>query len=125
MNDPENYRYTDQHMWAKTQEDGSVRVGITRYAQDMLGDIVFVEAPKPGNKLSAGQPCGIVESVKTASDLHAPIDGEVIAINPSLQTSPEMIGDAPYDAWIFTLKPSKPESVSALLDVSSYLALIS
>src|SRR5688572_15830991 len=125
MKIPDNLSYTREHLWIKPAEDGSFFAGITDYAQDLLGDIVYVESPAPGRELKAGTPCGLVESVKTGSDLHAPLDGIVEAINEALQSTPELINETPYDAWIFRFRPSKPsggheKQPAQLLDAKAY-----
>ena len=116
--------YSNEHLWVSTNEKGEYLSGITDYAQELLGDIVFVDFPAIGTLLIAGKPCGLVESVKTGSDLHAPIDGMVTEINTSLQVNPEQINDAPYKTWIFKFKPNNPEHVKNLLDATSYKTLI-
>ncbi|MCB5190253.1 glycine cleavage system protein GcvH [Methylobacillus arboreus] len=122
MKIPENLQYTAEHLWIRQHEDGSWLAGITDYAQDLLGDIVYVEAPRPGSTINAGQPCGLVESVKTGSDLHSPLDGTVVAINEALQSTPEQINDHPYEAWIFSFKPAG--AASGLLSAAEYQALL-
>ncbi|MPS48289.1 glycine cleavage system protein GcvH [Methylobacillus sp.] len=122
MNIPENLQYTAEHLWVRPGENGHWLAGITDHAQDLLGDIVYVDAPKPGTRLSAGQPCGLVESVKTGSDLHAPLDGTVTAINEALQITPEEINDSPYDAWIFSFEPE--HAPTGLLSATEYRALL-
>lgn len=124
MNIPENLSYTAEHLWVRTAEDGDWLAGITDYAQDLLGDIVFVEAPAIGTSLEAGKPCGLVESVKTGSDLHAPLDGVVNAVNEALLGTPEKINDAPYEAWIFKLQPSNPADITNLLSATAYRKLL-
>ena len=106
MKFPNQLHYTAQHLWVDQSPDGDWLAGITDYAQDLLGDIVFIEPPKLGDSLINGAPCGIVESVKTGSDLHAPMNGIVTAINNALLDAPEGINDKPYAAWIFKFKPS-------------------
>src|SRR3546814_312001 len=103
---PENLKYTAHHLWVRQEANGTCFSGITDYAQDLLGDIVYVEAPQTGQTLEAGKPCGLVESVKTGSDLHAPLNGTVESINEKLKENPEQINDAPYDAWIFSFQPA-------------------
>ncbi|HEY3299527.1 MAG TPA: glycine cleavage system protein GcvH [Methylophilaceae bacterium] len=110
--------YTEQHLWVKPVDGGQWLAGITDYAQDLLGDIVFVEAPKIGSDIVFGDPCGLVESVKTGSDLHAPITGKVTEINPAVLDTPELINDKPYDAWIF--KVSAEEAPNTLMGASEY-----
>lgn len=124
MNIPASFLYSDQHLWTKKSEDGMWLAGITDYAQDLLGDIVFIDPPKVGQILEAGQSCGLVESVKTGSDLHALVDGEVIEINEDLINGPEQINDHPYDAWIFKFKTSEMDLEGILLNAVQYEALI-
>lgn len=124
MKIPEDLSYTTEHLWVRTAEDGGWLAGITDYAQDLLGDIVYVEAPAVGATLEAGKPCGLIESVKTGSDLHAPLDGVVITINEALQGAPEQINDAPYEAWIFKLQPSNPADIANLLSATAYRKLV-
>jgi glycine cleavage system H protein len=116
--------YSTEHLWAKQVEDGLWQAGITDYAQDLLGDIVFVDAPAVGTQLSAGKPCGLVESVKTGSDLHALVDGEVVAINQDIVNSPELINEDPYQAWIFKFKPSLVDVKQQLLTAAEYKVLV-
>lgn len=124
MQIPKTLLYSNEHLWTKASADGVWEAGITDYAQDLLGDIVFIEAPAIGAKLVAGQPCGLVESVKTGSDLHALVDGEVIEINQELINSPELINEKPYQAWIFKYKPSDNDVSKALLSAEAYQAFL-
>ena len=124
MSVPANLKYSDSHEWARRESDGSVTVGITHHAQDLLGDLVFVETPALGRKLNKGEECGVVESVKAASDIYAPISGEVVAVNGDLQSAPEKINESAYDAWMFRLKPSNAAELEALLDAAGYQKLI-
>lgn len=112
--------YTEYHLWVTTNPDGTLNVGITDHAQQMLGDIVFVDAPAIGTNIKQGVSCGIVESVKTASDLHTPVDGEVLAINDALANNPELLNDAPEETWIFTMRPEDANAISKLMDAASY-----
>lgn len=121
---PTELHYTSEHLWTAPAEDGTWLAGITDYAQDLLGDIVFVEAPAIGTRLEAGKPCGLVESVKTGSDLHAPRAGEVVAINEQLQGNPEQLNDKPYASWIFRYRPSDSADADGLLDARAYEALL-
>ena len=123
MQIPQSLLYSTEHLWTKPSEDGTWEAGITDYAQDLLGDIVFVDAPKIGSQLKAGQPCGLVESVKTGSDLHALVDGEVTAVNESLAGSPEQINDNPYKTWIFKFQPNAPDLAQKLLTAEAYKTL--
>ncbi len=124
MKFPHQLHYTAQHLWISQNLDGDWQAGITDYAQDLLGDIVFIEPPKLGDKLINGAPCGIVESVKTGSDLHAPMSGVVTAINEDLLNAPEGINDKPYTAWIFKFKPDNANEISHLLSAEAYKDLI-
>ncbi|MFA6178708.1 MAG: glycine cleavage system protein GcvH [Candidatus Methylopumilus sp.] len=121
----DNLLYTPEHLWVQTSDDGTWLAGITDYAQDLLGDIVYVEPPAIGAEIKSGEPCGLVESVKTGSDLHAPLNGSVLAINESLQNVPEQINDAPYQSWIFKFKPHNVADAASLLDAAAYKALLS
>jgi len=121
---PADLKYSDTHEWIRRESDGSVTVGITDHAQDQLGDIVFVENPAPGRKLRKGEECGVVESVKAASDIYAPISGEVLAANAELETAPEKINADAYGAWMFRLRPADPAEVDALLDAAAYGKLV-
>ena len=120
MHIPPSFLYSDQHLWTKEDADGVWLAGITDYAQDLLGDLVFIDPPKVGDQLQAGTPCGLVESVKTGSDLHALVDGEVVAINEDALDAPESVNDAPYDTWIFKFKPVDAEFSAQLLDEKAY-----
>lgn len=122
MNLPENLKYTKSHEWVRAEPDGTLTIGITDTAQEMLGDIVFVGDVKVGAKLTAGETAGVVESVKAASDIYAPVTGEILAFNGSLEDSPQQINEKPYEAWIYRLKPVNPGDVSNLLDAAGYAA---
>ena len=124
MNIPIQLRYTPHHLWVESQPDGTLRAGITDHAQETLGDIVFVDAPAVGSAIQSGQPCGLIESVKTGSDLHAPISGKVVEINLALQASPEQINEAPYAAWIFRVQPEHDSASDHLLDAEGYRRLL-
>ena len=124
MNVPDDRRYTKDHEWALV-EDGRVRIGITDYAQDALGDVVFVQLPAVGAVLEAGGPCSEVESTKSVSDVYAPVAGAVVEVNAELSEAPQRLNEDPYGAgWICVLEPSDPASVEALLDAAAYSALI-
>lgn len=112
--------YTEHHLWVVANPDGTLNVGISDHAQHMLGDIVFVEAPAIGTKLNQGDSCGIVESVKTASDLHAPVNGEVLAVNEQLANNPELLNDAPEETWIFSMRPEHADAAFKLMDALAY-----
>jgi glycine cleavage system H protein len=122
MSIPADLKYTKSHEWARLESDGSVSVGITHHAQELLGDMVFVENPTVGRKLVAGEECAVVESVKAASDVYAPIAGEVIAANGDLEGAPESINQDPYAAWMFRLKPANVADLDALMDAAAYAA---
>ncbi len=120
-NIPADLRYAKSHEWAKVESDGSVTVGITDYAQNSLGDITYVQVPKVGATLKAGDTFGVVESVKAASDLYAPISGTVVAVNGALDSAPETVNRAPYgEGWMLKLKPADPAALGALLDAEAY-----
>ena len=124
-NVPSDLRYAKSHEWAKLESDGTVTVGITDYAQNSLGDITYVQVPKVGTVLKAGESFGVVESVKAASDLYAPIAGTVTAVNPTLTSAPETVNTAPYgDGWMLKLKPANAADVSGLLDAAAYGKLL-
>jgi glycine cleavage system H protein len=117
-------RYARSHEWARVEDDGTVTVGISDHAQEALGDVVFVELPEPGAELAAGDEAGVVESVKAASDIYAPISGRVIAVNETLEDTPETVNSDPYqDGWFFRLQPQDVSEVeSGLLDAEGYQA---
>lgn len=118
---PTELKYTKSHEWVKSNDDGTVTVGITDSAQELLGDLVFVELPEEGTMLDAGDQCAVVESVKAASDVYAPITGEIIAINASLEDEPEQVNtDAFGNGWLFRMKPGQPDQVATLLDAAAY-----
>ncbi|MEQ1589923.1 MAG: glycine cleavage system protein GcvH [Gallionella sp.] len=120
MSNPSNLKYTASHEWVKTEADGTVSIGITQHAQELLGDMVFVETPKVGRKLKAKEECAVVESVKAASDVYAPVSGEVTATNSALDSSPEAINSDPYGSWMFKMKPDNASDVAALMDAAAY-----
>lgn len=122
MSIPADLKYTKSHEWVKTEADGTVTVGITHHAQDLLGDMVFVENPAVGRQLAQGEECAVVESVKAASDVYAPIAGEVVAANEEVESSPEKINQDAYGAWMFKIKPANAADVNALLDAAAYEA---
>lgn len=120
MSTPKDLRYSEEHEWVKTEGD-VVRVGITHFAQAELGDIVFVELPEVGATVKADEPFGSVESVKTVSELYAPISGEVVAVNDNLSDSPELVNESPYEeAWMITIKPSDASQVDKLMTAEQY-----
>ena len=120
MNTPANLKYAPTHEWVRQETDGTVSVGITHHAQETLGDLVFVESPAVGRRLKQGEACAVVESVKAAADVHAPLSGEVVAANAELDDTPEKINQDPYAAWMFRLKPDNPSELAGLLDAVAY-----
>jgi glycine cleavage system H protein len=122
---PADLRYTRSHEWVKDNGDGTVTVGITDHAQEALGDIVFVETPEVGRQVGAEEACAVVESVKAASDIYAPIAGEVVDANQVLADTPDAINQGPYgDGWIFALRPKDPGDMDHLLDATAYQAIV-
>ncbi len=119
---PSELKYSKTHEWLRMEPDGTASVGITDFAQEALGDIVFVEFPKVGAKVKAGEAVGVVESVKAASDVYAPISGEVVAINDGIPDHWEEINKDAFTAWLYRLKPSNPDELKALLDAARYAA---
>ena len=117
---PQELRYTQSHEWVRRESDGTVTIGITDHAQEQLGDIVFVETPQAGRKVSAGEAIGVVESVKAASDIYAPIAGEVVASNADLAAAPEKVNEDAFAAWMFRIKPTNVADVEKLLDAAAY-----
>ena len=120
MSAPEHLKYSATHQWAHRENDGLVSVGITHHAQEQLGDVVFVGHPLLGRKLQQGEACGVVESVKAASDIYSPISGEVVAVNETLSDAPEKVNEEPYSAWMFRLKPDNAAEMEGLLDAAAY-----
>lgn len=116
--------YTEHHLWISPQTDGTMTAGISNHAQNMLGDIVFVDFPAIDSKLFRGAACGMIESVKTASDLHAPLDGEVLENNKSLLDRPEQLNDAPEQTWIFRFRPESPAQSERLMSADAYLVFL-
>ena len=120
MKIPKELRYTASHEWARRESDGTVSVGITDHAQEQLGDIVFVEAPQKGRKVSAGEAVGVVESVKAASDIYAPVAGEIVAANADLGGAPEKVNEDAFAAWMFRIKPANAADIDKLMDAAAY-----
>ncbi len=121
MNFPQDLRYTASHEWVRLEADGSLTVGITDLAQDSLGELVYVELPAVGRTLKPQEACAVVESTKAASDVYAPIEGEVIAVNDQLASAPQSVNEAPYDAgWLFRIKPVATGAEQGLLTVDQY-----
>lgn len=118
---PSDLRYTAEHEWVRTTQDGSVRIGITSFAQDALGDVVYVSLPAVGDTVAVGDACGEVESTKSVSDLYAPVAGEIVAVNAALDASPELVNSDPYgEGWMYELRLSDAAAVEGLLDVEAY-----
>jgi glycine cleavage system H protein len=124
MNTPAHLKYAASHEWSRLEADGMITVGITDHAQEALGDIVFLELPSIGRKVNAKEECAVIESVKAASDIYAPVSGEIIAINQAAIDAPEAINSAPYDHWLFRIKPANPDELNSLLDADGYNATL-
>ncbi len=124
MNIPAELKYTKSHEWVRLEADGTVSVGITHHAQDLLGDMVFVENPTVGRQLAQNEECAVVESVKAASDVYAPVAGEVVAANDAVESAPESLNKDPYGNWMFRLRPADPAQLDGLLDAAGYQALV-
>ncbi len=124
MNIPADLKYTPSHEWVRVETDGTLTVGITHHAQDLLGDMVFIESPAAGRALTKGEECAVVESVKAASDVYAPVTGEVIAANGDVESSPESVNQNAYAAWLFKIKPANAGDVAELLDAAAYQKLV-
>ena len=124
MSIPADLKYTPSHEWVRVEADGTLTVGITHHAQDLLGDMVFIEAPVTGRTLAKGEECAVVESVKAASDVYAPVAGEVTASNNAVESSPESINQDAYAAWMFKMKPANAGDVNTLLDAAAYQKLV-
>jgi len=121
---PADLRYAESHEWARLEADGTVTVGISDHAQNALGDVVFVELTEVGKVFNRGDASGVVESVKAASDIYAPVAGEVIAVNDELADSPELLNEEPYTSWIFKLKPSNKADLDELMSAEAYAKFI-
>lgn len=117
---PADLRYTASHEWVRREGDGTLAVGITDHAQEQLGDIVYVEPPKPGRRVKAGEAVGVVESVKAASDIYAPVAGEVVGANDALGAAPEKVNEDAFAAWMYRIKPDNAADVDKLLDAAGY-----
>ena len=124
MSIPADLKYTPSHEWVRVEGDGTLTVGITHHAQDLLGDMVFIESPAAGRTLTKGEECAVVESVKAASDVYAPVSGEVIAANGDVESSPESVNQDAYAAWLFKIKPANAGDVAELLDAAAYQKLV-
>ena len=120
MSTPADLRYAKSHEWVRREADGTVTVGITHHAQEQLGDIVFVQPPEVGRALTQGEECAVVESVKAAADIYAPVSGEVVAANAELADAPEKINQDAWGAWIFRVRPAQPAEIDTLLSAADY-----
>jgi glycine cleavage system H protein len=120
MSNPANLKYTSSHEWVKTEADGSISVGLTQHAQELLGDMVFVESPEMGRKLKAKEECAVVESVKAAADVYAPVAGTISGFNETLNSEPEKINTDPYGTWVFKMKPDNTADLNGLMDATAY-----
>ena len=122
MSMPAELKYTESHEWVRREADGTLTVGITEFAQEALGDMVFVELPEVGRTLAKGEACAVVESVKAASDVYAPVAGTVTAVNSALTEKPELVNTNAFEAWMFRIKPVDAAAVDSLLDAAAYQA---
>jgi len=120
MSNPADLKYTASHEWVKTEADGSISIGITQHAQELLGDMVFVESPAVGRQLKAGEECAVVESVKAAADVYAPVAGTVTEVNSELDSAPEKLNEDPYGAWMFKMTPDNVADLDGLMDAAAY-----
>ena len=122
---PADLRYTSDHEWVRTEGDGRVRIGITAFAQNALGDVVYVSLPAVGDEVTAGDACGEVESTKSVSDVYAPLSGEIVAVNEAVAEKPELINEDPYgDGWLVRVKLSDPAEADELMDAAAYRAML-
>ncbi len=122
---PSDLRYRDSHEWVRVEDHGTVVVGISDHAQGKLGDMVFVELPEPGMSYDQGEACAVIESVKAASDIYAPLSGDVTVANPELEESPELVNSDPYgEGWLFRLTPSDASQIDGLMDSEAYAELL-
>jgi glycine cleavage system H protein len=124
MNIPGDLEYTTSHEWVRREADGTISVGVTDHAQEALGDLVYVELPEVGRAVAQGEACAVVESVKAASDVYAPLPGKIVAVNESLTSTPEAVNEDAYAAWLFRLQPDAGAAAPALLDAKAYEAAI-
>jgi glycine cleavage system H protein len=121
---PAELKYTKSHEWIRVEADGTLTIGVTDHAQEALGDVVFLELPEAGRSVAAGQACAVIESVKAASDIYAPVAGEIVAANEEVVDAPEAVNTDAYAAWLFKMKPDNAGDVEALLDATAYQAEI-
>ena len=120
MSNPSDLKYHAEHTWIKFEPDGTWLVGITEHAQEQLGDVVYVQQPEVGAHIKQGEPCGVIESVKTAADVHAPASGVVVALNEALADAPESVNSDPYGAWLFRITLNDATELAALMDAAAY-----
>jgi glycine cleavage system H protein len=124
MKTPDTFRFADTHEWASPEDDGLIWVGISNHAQEALGDVMFFQAPTVGQHVEQGQAIAVIESVKAASDIHAPVSGEIVALNNAMESTPEIVNTAPYSSWLFKIKPTSDSSLASelekLTDLDSY-----
>ncbi len=120
MPTPDDFKYHPEHTWIMAEPGGTVLVGITEHAQEQLGDVVYVQQPEVGATIKQGEPCGVIESVKTAADVHAPASGVVVAVNEALADTPELVNSDPYGAWLFRITLSDATELAALMDAAAY-----
>ncbi|MDQ6917638.1 MAG: glycine cleavage system protein GcvH [Pseudomonadota bacterium] len=125
MNIPTQLKYTASHEWIRSETDGTLTIGITDHAQEALGDLVFIELPAAGRVVRAGEACAVVESVKAASDIYAPVDGEITAANEQVVEAPEMVNADAYGHWLYKMRPANADAGAALLDATAYAAVVS
>jgi glycine cleavage system H protein len=121
---PANLKYTESHEWVRSEADGTLAVGITDHAQEALGDLVFIELPQVGRTVKAGEAVGVVESVKAASDIYAPVAGDVVAVNSGVTETPEQVNADAYANWFYKLKPANPGDTAKLLDATAYAKVV-
>jgi len=124
MEPPANLKYTESHEWVRTEADGKLAVGITDHAQEALGDLVFIELPQVGRTVQAGEAIGVVESVKAASDIYAPVAGDVVEVNSGVTETPEQVNADAYANWLYKLKPANPGDTGKLLDAAAYAKVV-
>ena len=120
MSIPADLKYTESHEWVRTEADGTLTVGITDHAQEALGDIVFFEVQQLGKSVTAGDTVAVIESVKAASDIYAPVSGEIVEANSAVADSPDSVNSAPYDSWLFKIKPAADAALDRLIDADAY-----
>ena len=121
MNSQETFKFAETHEWADQEDDGLIWVGISNHAQETLGDVMFFQAPKLGQQVKQGEAIAVIESVKAASDIHAPVSGEIVALNQEVDASPELVNEKPYGVWLFKIKPRSDDSLAS--DLSQLLTL--